>query len=470
MKRKLLLIIFLLTSFLLGAWSLPAFSQEPSGDKPWTLDECIQAALKSRREIEFSRLDVVQAEAQVKEAQSYYYPRVNVNAGYTHFNEPLEIKTKIDVSALTAPVNKIGSQFGLPELPLVLYEDFTAGKKDWLALNVDLVQPLYTFGRIDEAVKQARIARSTALNQKEKKRREVIFEVKKAYYQCLLAGEIRQLLKEAEASADVVAKMVKIAYETAVPEEKQEKGTTRLDYLKARNFVSEVKAKLSESDKNYKLAGLALRMAMGLYQDSPPVTPAGFLEGLPITTWDIREQEGKVPAENVDLKTAELGVQFLHSREKAATKEYFPKVGLFGNYIGPEDRFGNHNVWSGGVGFTLPIFDGFLVKAKVGQARAQWEKAKGQKALLESALSAQMDYLCTTLLELKDRASILKASIKEAGERVQLAADGYASGITEYEEVLLAQKSEIETKANYLQTLFLFQAVRAEIEFVSGVE
>ena len=178
MKKSLLLAIL----FILFEWGIgnpPVFSQEPSGERAWTLEECIQIALKNRPEIEFSNLDIVQAEAQIKEAQSYYYPRVNVNAGYTHFNEPLEIKTKIDVSALTAPVNKVGSQFGLPELPLVLYEDFTAGKKDWLALNVDVVQPLYTFGRIDEAVKQARIGRSIALNLKEKKRAEIVFEVKK---------------------------------------------------------------------------------------------------------------------------------------------------------------------------------------------------------------------------------------------------------------------------------------------------
>ena len=217
--------------------------------------------------MEFSNLDIAYAEQQIKEAQSYYYPRVNVNAGYTHFNEPLRINTKIDVSALTAPVNKVGSQFGLPELPLAIYENFTAGKKDWLALNMDVIQPIYTFGRIDEAVKQARIGRSIAVNQKEKKRAEIVFEAKKGYYQFLLAGEILQLLRETEMSAGVVSRMVKIAYETAVPEEKEEKGATRLDYLKAKNFHSEVQVKLGEADKNYNLAQLALKMAMGLYHD-----------------------------------------------------------------------------------------------------------------------------------------------------------------------------------------------------------
>ena len=54
----------------------------------------------------------------------------------------------------------------------------------------------------------------------------------------------------------------------------------------------------------------------------------------------------------------------------------------------------------------MPLFDGFLTKAKVGEAKAQFEKVKGQKTLLESALSVQIDHLHTTLLELKERAAI----------------------------------------------------------------
>ena len=153
-------------------------------------------------------------------------------------------------------------------VPSFINQQFATGKTDWVAFTVDVIQPLYTFGRIKEGVNQARIGRSMAVHQKEKKKAEIVFEVKKGYFQFLLAQEVFLLLKEAEASTDVVAGMVKIAYETAVPE-KEEKGTTRLDYLKARNFHSEVKAKLSEADKNFKLAELGLKMAMGLYPDAP---------------------------------------------------------------------------------------------------------------------------------------------------------------------------------------------------------
>ncbi|OGP88490.1 MAG: hypothetical protein A2156_03450 [Deltaproteobacteria bacterium RBG_16_48_10] len=442
------------------------FSEEVLQEKALSLKECIQIALKNRPELEFSTLDIVQAEQQIKEATAYYFPRLNLALGYTYFNRPLEFNVDIDLTELKRQVQDPIIRDAIPD---VLPQHFETGKKDWFAWTVDLTQPVFTFGRIKEGISQARIGRSIAVNQKEKKKAEITFEVKKSYYQFLLAKEIFQLLKEAEIGTDVVARMVKIAYETAVPE-KDEKGTTRLDYLKARNFHSEVKARLSEAGKNSKLAQLAMQMAMGLYTDSSLKVTEVPLEGFPMNVLDFGELKGSTLEKNIDLKNINLGVMFLDSKRKAASKEYFPKVGLFGNYVGPEDRFGNSNLWYAGIGLTMPLFDGFLTKAKVGQAEAQFQKVKGQKMLLESALSAQVDHLHTTLLELKERAAILRASLREAKERTQLAADGYASGITEYEELLLAQKTELEMKANYLQGLFLFQMTKAEIEFISGIQ
>ena len=124
----------------------------------------------------------------------------------------------------------------------------------------------------------------------------------------------------------------------------------------------------------------------------------------------------------------------------------------------------------GGIGFTVPLFDGFQTRARIGEAEAQFEKMKGQKSVLEKGLSAQVDYLHTTLAELKERVKILSEAIRDAEERLNLASDGYAAGITEYEQLLLAEKAELEIRSIYVQALFAHQLAKAEIEFVSGAE
>lgn len=458
------LVFFLFLAFLMN--HPVALAQEAGSRKAWTLEECIQTALKNRPELEMAILDVAQAQQQIKEATSYYYPRLNVTAGYTHFNKPVTFDVDVDVSPITDPANSFLQTVGIT-LPSVITQQVEVGLTNWYAVSLDLSQPIYTFGRIEEGVKQARLGHLITVNQKERKRREIVLEVKKGYFQFLLAREVERLLQEAEKRVGVVARMVKIDYETAIPE-KEQKATTRLDYLKAENFLSEIKIRRSETGRNLKLAELALKMAVGVNGDRPMSVVETSLEVQPMPAFDLNAVREKTREGNLDLKTLDLGVQFLDSRRRAARNEYLPKVGLQGQFMYPEDRFGTKNAWFLGVGITMPLFDGFQTKAKVGQTEAQFQKAKSQRSLLESALFAQTEQLQTTAAELQERMSILRRAVQETQERGQLAAEGYSAGITEYEEVLQAQRAELEMKSAYLQSLFFCQLALSELEFLSG--
>ncbi len=445
-------------------------AQENKAGPGLTLEECIQTGLKNRPEMEIAILDILNAEHQIKEASSYYYPRFKFNAGYTRFNRPAEFDLDLDIPGikkLNKDIRKLPPPFNLLEFPSTVATTAEVGKQNWAFGALDVEQPVYTFGRIEEAVKQARIGQSIAVNQKEKKKEEIVLDVKKGYYQFLFSRAALQILKEAGARGGIVAKMAQIAYETSVPD-KEEKGVTRLDFLKAKNFLSEIKAKLAEMNKNVVLAELSLKVAMGVNAALPLTVMEVPVESLPMETQDVKGARETVLDKNTDLKTAEQAVQLFDSRRRAASKEYLPKIGIQGEYIGPKDQFGTRNFWYAGIGVTIPLFDGFLTRAKVGQAEAQLQKIKSQKHLLESGLLAQVEQLNANLVEQREKIQILREAIKEAQERLDLASDGYAAGITEYDDLLLAQKAELEMKSAYLQSLFLYQMAKAEMEFISG--
>jgi outer membrane protein len=443
-----------------------AFPQGSDLTKPLTLEECIDIALKRRPELEVASLDILNSEYQIKEANSNYYPHLSVTTGYTRFNRPEKFEFSVDISAIQ---RSIENQLPFPiQIPSSLAQEVEVGKTDWAFLAVDLLQPIYTFGRIEEGVKQARIGRSYAVNQREKKKGEIIFEVKKGYHQVLLAREIHNLMKDAELRAGIAVKMVRIGYETSIPE-KGEKGTSRLDYLKMRGFHAEIRTRLTEAEKNVKLAELALMLAMGV----DPAVPLGVaeipLQSLPLIPRESRDLKGAALERNIDLKNSNLGVDLYDSKRRAAVDEYYPKIGLQGQYVGPEDRWGTKNQWYAGIGVTMPIFDGYLTKAKVGQAEAQLKKAKTQKSLLETGILAQIDHLSANVGELKERINILSGSMEEARERSQLSADGYAAGSTDFDEILDSQRFEIQLKASYLQSLYQFHVAQSEIDFISGL-
>jgi len=143
-----------------------------------------------------------------------------------------------------------------------------------------------------------------------------------------------------------------------------------------------VKARLSEANKNLKLAELGLKMAVGVNPDETLEVLSVVeipLESIPMTLLNSEVMKEKTRERNIDLKNLDLGVQLFDAKRRAARKEYLPKIGLQGQYVGPEDRYGTENFWYLGIGITMPLFDGFSTKAKIGQAEAQFQKTKGQK-------------------------------------------------------------------------------------------
>ena len=458
--------------FILGI--TPSFGQDISGgNAALSLEDCIHLALKNRVEMRIASKDIENSKEQIKEAKSYYYPRLNLNAGYTHFNKPITFDVDVDISKAARPYNDairyIDSIYGttFDFMPNALHQEFTVGKTDWAALSLNLTQPLYTFGRIEEAVKQARLANSIANNQKDRKRMEIVTEVKKAYYQYLFIREMAGILADGEVKAGVVSKMVKIAYETSTPD-KEDKGTTRVDYLQSRNFHSEIKSKQIETNNALNTAEIALKYALGINADSGLSLKEVSLDSIPITPFDSKGVGEAVLERNSDLKTLKLGVQLYDSRRRAAKDEYFPKIGVQGQYIGPEDRFGIKNSWFVGVGLDMTLFDGFLTKTKVAQSRIQFEKVKDQQVALEQAISAQTSGLQKTLIGLVEKIKVLQPAMKETQERINLASEGYSAGLIEYEKVLYAQKTELEMRAAYLQSLFLYHTIKCDLEFLSG--
>lgn len=438
------------------------------GQERYQLEDCIRIALKNRVELNMADFDISHAENLVKEAKSYYYPKLNLTTGYTHFRKPSTFDADVDISAIKKPIQPLLSQFGI-EIPSVIPQEVEVGKKDWVSVGVDLNQPLFTFGRLKEGLKQAEISHSIALVQKEKTKKTIVYEVKKSFYGLQYMRHLHQLIKDMEARATVVEKLVEIAYKTETLE-KNGKPTTRLDYLKARNFRSEVQARLVEAEKNLRASFSALKMAMGLNEDRPLEIEEFPLER--ISEIDVKSQldeiKKKVLEKNYDLKTTRLQVSLFESKKRASKLEYLPFIALQGQYIGPEDRYGVSHFWYLGIGLKIPIFDGFLTKAKIGQSESQFLKAQTQKGLFEMSLPVKVEHLLLALEEFKREIEILKEAVKDAKERTELAADGFSIGSVEYDELLLSQRTELELRSAYLRSLYGYHTTMAEIDYISG--
>ena len=163
-----------------------------------------------------------------------------------------------------------------------------------------------------------------------------------------------------------------------------------------------------------------------LPDEIPAGLPADLLERRP----DLREAEQRMVAAN-----AEVGV---------TVAEMFPTISLTGALGGVSQQaselFGTGRTWSYGAGLLSPLFQGRRLKNRHHAAIARWEQTKVEyersvSNAFSEAASAIVAYQKLALSE-EEQAR----SVKAYRQAVDLSNERYVGGLSDYLDVLLAQR------------------------------
>ena len=174
---------------------------------------------------------------------------------------------------------------------------------------------------------------------------------------------------------------------------------------------------------------------------------------------------------NPDWKELDAGLQALEGEEKTAASGYFPKIGLKGElhkrwnaYDGGLSTPQNKQGWSVDLGVEFPIFDGFLTREKVAEARAKINQLKEKKLLLSEGLGLQ---LRSMFLDLEANEKVVKATEDAAAaakDDTELTLRGYQTGLVETEKVIRAQLQEALVTASRDKAIYDHIALQSKIE------
>lgn len=162
----------------------------------------------------------------------------------------------------------------------------------------------------------------------------------------------------------------------------------------------------------------------------PPVIPAGLPSDLLKRRPDLRQAEEELIAANADV-----GV---------AVADFFPRLSLTGAFGGlaPQvsDLFGKGKTWSVGGGLLTPVFQGRRLHNQHRAAIARFEQAK---VVYEQSVNNAFTEVSTALVAYQNLAEVetrQAAAVDAYREAVRLANSRYLSGLSDYLEVLLAQR------------------------------
>ncbi len=438
--RKLIL-TFLALGLLLGIGSANAAQDRIK----LSLEKSIDLALSQNPFYLASQQRVDAAQAQVREAASQFFPSLNA-VGQQNLDEK--------VFVLEFPSFIPG---GRPQRVAV---DFTRDYQLSLSFSV----PLYTGGRLTSGYRSAKLNYLSSQESTRQTTHETVLNVKRGFYNCLLAGQLIQVTEEALELAEKLLQNVRNMYEVGM--------ASRLDLLRAEVRVANLKPPVIQARNNLALAELGLKTLLGLDIDQP-VEIVGEMTYSPVEI-DLEQSIARSLANRPELNQLIYQKQMAGEMIKIAKAGYLPTIAISGNYNTWADSFNfRKNNWQSFYAFNLvinlPIFNGLQTPAKVAQSKALIRELEFTEKGLVNTIKFEVQ---SAYLNMKQAAESLlsqEKNVDAAKESVRVAELNYAEGLITITDVGSAQVALNEARINYLRGVYEYVVSLAELEKAVGL-
>jgi outer membrane protein len=458
MKRFVCALVFLSNSTLATA------EQSAIPLMPLDLDRCLDIAFENNRNRAVSEQAVAVAEAQHRQALSAYWPQISAQSALTRRDDdPLFIFPKETSSyAINLGEQNLETTVTIQEKEIKLLD------KNVLVASADLLYPLYTGGLRGAMRDQAAAGISAAMQVSRRTDLQLVRDVKRIYYGAQLARQLAAIGHEALARLEVTLELTENLYKHGSGRVK------KTDYLQNKVVVESLRVLVARLESNLEISKAALTNTLGLAWDTQILLREEELPYLP-TTVEVRLRIEEAFHLNPDWKRLAAGLDAAAAKLAEADAGRRPKIALLGNLkyignshdagiVGPEDV----KSWQVGIGMEVPLFDGYLTKNRIAEARARFRKLEQQRILLRGGLALRINYINLQIRRTQNQEYSAAAAMQAAVDNRRLNERAYRDDLVEVEDVIQAQIVESFTKAQHLKVLYDHLEARADLDLVVG--
>jgi len=438
MKNIIPLMLFILLAVPLSAGAEDIIKK----DELLNLQRCVEIAVIRHPTILAGQNNVSASQSRVGQAQSNYYPQIDLSGAYSRI-KPITgaqrlVSTGIDGTS-AANVTKSFDQF---------------------SGSVSLSQNIYDFGRTSSQVDIQRFNLDASSSNLETTIEQVIFNVKQAYYGVLQAQRNRVVAQDTVKQFQLHLDQAKAFYEV---------GThPKYDVTKAEVDLSNAKLALIRSENTLKVSKVTLNNTMGV----PDAPDYAVEDNLAYEKYEIELPQAIETAykNRPDLKAAVATSRSFERSIDFAKTGYYPVLTGNAQYDRSDTIFfPSGEGWSAGVALTFPIFNGFLTKNQVEEAKSNLGVAKANEETLRQSILLDVQQAYLNLLVAGESISNTELTVKQATENLDIANGRYAAGVGNPIEVSDAEVSLAVAKTANNQALYDYKVARASLERAMGV-
>ncbi len=426
--------------------------QSFSNDVPeYSLDDLIQMAVQFSPQIKEVEQEVEMAKTKLEEAKGWARPQ-------------------LDVMTLAGPAPKARGNHIFSQHK----SDKIHGLGVFGSIDLTVVQPIYTFGKITEAKKAATQGIKVEKSKVRQKAADVAMDIKKYYYGHLASKEGEKLINEIagylESAIDRTKKLLN----------EESEDVTELDLYKLEAFQGMLEKYREEVKKNVTLSKAAIR------------TFTGMEKGMEFALKDTNNTPVQVSIESLDfyseksrllrpefeqLRAGLIAKKSLSEMARADLYPVFFAVGLY-SFSAATERDKVTNPWiydffrhnAGGIALGLKWnFDFGITKAKLNHARADRLKLERLRDYAAVGIPMQVEKSYRELVEAQKTIEATKKAYKSARKWMIGAVMNYDMGVGEAGDAGDAIVAYGQIKQAYIESVYNFNMSYANVMQTSGM-
>lgn len=512
-----LLLIAAATAVAAPAAAQPADAPDADRDTlVLTLDAALDVALRANHDLRRVRLDVRNAEAQVREAWGQVFPQVDGSASYTRnvltanpfagsdissffggggtsdwvaYNE----QARTDDDPATQPITlaafqdsvrtaqeAAGITLSTSSNPFGVDNQFNSG--------IQVTQTLFN-GSAFAAIAGAKELRDVNQRAVDRQEQLLVDQVRQAFYQALLSRE------RVRVTAESVARTRQTLREV---DQQVERGVVpKFQRLSTEVELSNLETQLVEVRTQADLALDDLKLATGLPVDRPLRVDGALTTDALYRYRDLNVSLAIEQAlrQRADLKQLQNVIALRETDKRITQAEYLPSISAFANfnYVGrvPDNRtrtvtdpsdpffydqvereFFDSEFWnpsiSVGVQLSWNIFNGFQTTARVQQRQVAVNQARVDYEQLQQQVRLQVQSALKNLEAARQRIVSQERNVERAETNYEFVSARVGEGVSTQLELREASDQLDQSRLNYLQAVFDFLDAQSALETALG--
>ncbi len=416
-------------------------------ERVFSLNDCMAAAMEKNPRILSADVDKKKSRAEYRFVRSKSSLQVSA-----------DIKT---VERLKSDANPIGN-FNVPGV------DTTYG----ILAGVNASYKIIDIQQ-NRLVNQARIRIDLTKTQKQKIVREVLFEVKQAYYSYIMSSELLKLNEELVERNQKKLKVAQFLFNSG--------RKSILDITKAEVDLHKAQLDYEKIRNSHRLNRIKLFESMGLGDPGKDVVLEKN-EDLPELKYGMEDLKKLAEIYSPELQIIKTQKRYAWSQITVDKAQRFPVVEFqFGLGFENDSIQGLDNLsenfasknwkprFSGAFRAYFPIFTGGAVSAKVDMSKMDYQKLVYQEREISMNISNVLLANYNNLKELMKQIELTKLSMESARKHLALAQKSYQGGIATQLELQDAQVSVLNAEIAHLNANYTYMITVAKISQAVGL-